>query len=115
MRSQASVGDHIRAGRSNVFQAPPPQKLAGDVRSFCTKEKKMPSVHGGEEQRLTNLCKLAGILRDVRKDRQSHASRTSLHYGCKDEFKNTQECELFSPSPHTLRDDGCSYREPCGE
>lgn len=27
----------------------------------------------------------------------------SLHYKCKDEFKNTQDSELFSHSPHIQR------------
>ena len=34
---------------------------------------------------------------------QCRMIQISLHYECKDEFKNTQDCELFSLSPHTLR------------
>lgn len=33
---------------------------------------------------------------------QCRMIQISLHYKCKDEFKNTQDCELFSHSPHTL-------------
>lgn len=31
---------------------------------------------------------------------QCHMIQISLHYKCKNEFKNTQDCELFSHSPH---------------
>lgn len=72
---------------------PPPPPPMGDVRSLRLKEEK----HGGEEQTRTNPCKLPGILRDVESIEKSNFSALWIQ----DEFKNTQECELFSPSPHT--------------
>lgn len=40
----------------------------------------------------------------------------SLHYKCKDDFKNTLECKLFSHSPHILRVLMlCSHSEQCGK
>lgn len=89
------VGVEVGGGVSTMcFQ------LAGDVRSLCLKAKVAPRRRGAEP------LHAGGGSRDAERLTAcwSHASQTSLHYGCKDEFKNTQECELFSPPPLALRE-----------